>query len=116
LKVGGSRSRKGLEVEFRDILVECLKSQPDFAGAVENRDLFERLRSKAQEMRRSDLETLIDLYLSEAEDQIPVVFCFLRIRASATRSQSGYTEAFGASLKACKPCAHNGIMAWADAG
>jgi hypothetical protein len=74
LRAGGARSRKGLEVEFRDIVVNCLQFPPDFAGVVENRDLIERLRSKAQEMGRSDLETMIDLYLSESEDQIPVVF------------------------------------------
>lgn len=74
LKAGGSRSRKGLEVEFRDVFVECVQAQPAFADIVETRDIIDRLRGKAREIGRSDLETLIDLYLAEAEDQIPVVF------------------------------------------
>ena len=74
LKVGSARRRKGLEVEFRDIVVACLQPEPDFASMVENRDLIDQLRSKAQRMGRSDLEMMIDLYLSEAEDQIAAVF------------------------------------------
>lgn len=74
LKAGGARKRKGLEVEFRDIFVELLQSQPQFAETLENRDLVERLRDKAQEMGCSDLEIMIDLYLGESEDQIPIIF------------------------------------------
>src|SRR4051812_31472687 len=74
LKAGSGRNRKGLEVEFRDIVVDCLRVEPDFADICEKRNLVERLRDKARELGRSDLETMIDLYLSEAEDQIPVVF------------------------------------------
>jgi hypothetical protein len=74
LKLGDSRVRKGLEVEFREIMAECLTVAPDFAGAIENQDLVARLRKRARERGRHDLETLLDLYLSGAEDQIPRVF------------------------------------------
>ena len=74
IRAGSCRGRKGLEVEFRDMLSDCVRAEPDFAEAIEIRDLVDRLRAKAREIGRSDLETMIDLYLSEAEDQIPNVF------------------------------------------
>jgi hypothetical protein len=74
LKAGGARGRKGLEIEFRDIVIDCLAVRPKFPCEVENNDLVERLREKARELGRSDLETMIDLYLSDAEDEIPFAF------------------------------------------
>jgi hypothetical protein len=55
-------------------VVECVQARPDFVGAVEAENLVERLRLRARQLGRSDLETMIDLYLSDAEDQIAVAF------------------------------------------
>jgi hypothetical protein len=75
LRSGGSRGRKGIELQFREFIVEDLEvQQPSFVGAVETRNLIERLRAKARESGRSDLELMIDLYLSDAEDQLPAIF------------------------------------------
>lgn len=74
LKAGGARKRKGLEIEVRALVLDCLSVRPEFASEFENREFLERLRTKARERGREDLETLIDLYLADAEDQIPIAF------------------------------------------
>jgi hypothetical protein len=71
---GGSRKRKGKETEFRNFFLDLFHSPPAFEQMVADRDFVERLRQKAQECGRPDLETMIDLYLSESEDEIPTVF------------------------------------------
>ncbi len=74
LRAGGARRRKGLDVEVRAMVLGSLSIRPEFASALENREFFERLRNKAREMGRFDVETMINLHLSDAEDQIPIVF------------------------------------------
>ena len=74
LSAGGPRKRKRLEVALRDIFVDCAHTRPEFADALEARQLIARPRDKAHEVGRSDLETVIELYMSDAEDQIASVF------------------------------------------
>lgn len=74
LKHGGRRQLKRLDVEFRDLYIDCVQTRPEFVAALERQNLIERLTRKALDMEREDLAIMIDLYLSEAEDQIPTVF------------------------------------------
>ncbi len=71
---GGWGKRKGKEVEFRDFYIDQMQSPAAFDRTITDRDFVDRLREKARLIGRKDLETMIDLYLSGAEDEIPSVF------------------------------------------
>jgi hypothetical protein len=88
---GGRRARVGREVELRNHMLACLKEPHDFRAAVEDRELIERLRTRLKLLRRDDLLTMMHLYLSDAEDQIPAAFGTTpNSRARNTLSQRFY--------------------------
>jgi len=74
LRAGGKRYRLGLDVELSNLVRDSLAEPGDFANYVEEHDLVERLRARAMELGREDLAKMIDMYIAEEEDQIPVVF------------------------------------------
>jgi hypothetical protein len=71
---GGSAKRKRKEIEFREFFNESLQSPPSFDRAISDRDFVDRLRQRARDASRPDLEIMIDLYLSESEEKIAEVF------------------------------------------
>src|ERR1041385_560706 len=74
LKWGGHRFRQGWDVELAELVRDSLADPCDFVNEFENRDLVDRLFARAKELGRDDLMLMINLYLSEAEDQMPSAF------------------------------------------
>lgn len=71
---GGAGKRKGKEIEFREFFNELMQAPAMFDRELSDKDWVDRLRQRAREVGRADLETMIHLYLSEAEHKIPEVF------------------------------------------
>lgn len=74
LVAGSRRLRAGLEVELKEQVLECLSNPQDHAAVFETRDLIEKLEARLDEMELPDVKLMLNLYLSEAEDQLPFLF------------------------------------------
>ena len=74
LRDGGSRKRKRIETELLDEYIDTVQCLPEFANDLEARDLVEHLIERARQRERADLEQVIDLFLADAEREIPSVF------------------------------------------
>jgi hypothetical protein len=74
MAAGGRRARVGLDVELKDHVLASLREPHCFATAFEDKEFFQRLEQRLKILGLKDIQTLLNLYLSESEDQIPTVF------------------------------------------
>ena len=74
LRDGGSRKHKRIEIELLDEYIDTVQCPPEFANDLEARDLVEHLIERARQRERADLERVINLFLADAEREIPTVF------------------------------------------
>jgi hypothetical protein len=74
IAAGGRRARVGREIELKEQMLACMREPYDFARAFEDREFMERLEVRLDNLGMDDLKLMLQLYLSDAEDQIPRVF------------------------------------------
>lgn len=72
--VGGSRIRKGLDVELRNHVLAALQKPPDFTAEVERREFFERLDERLRAPELVKVRQLVKLALRDEEIDFKSVF------------------------------------------
>ena len=74
LAAGGRRARIGLERELKNHVLANIREPYSFEKALEDREFLQRLETCLRTLGQNDLQVLLNLYLSECEDQIPALF------------------------------------------
>ncbi len=74
IMAGGRREYEGVNIQRRDVMLACLREPYNFARAYEDAEYFDRLLEELQRRGMVDAERIVNMYLAEAEDQIPAAF------------------------------------------
>ena len=74
LAAGGRRARTGRDVSLKDELLAIAKDPHDFAKAFEDRELINRLEERLKGSNQTEVLIMLQMYLSESEDQIASFF------------------------------------------
>ena len=74
MSAGGRRERDGLNIQLLQVMLACVREPYNFARAYEDAEFFERLREELRTKGMTDIERMVNMYLADAEDQIPAAF------------------------------------------
>jgi len=94
LAAGSRRLRVGLDVELKEHVLACLSDPHDFALAYETKDLIQKLEARLDDLGLSDVQLMLNLYLADAEDQIPILF-----RSANRRERNKLSQRFRRGLQ-----------------
>jgi hypothetical protein len=74
LAAGGRRPRVGRDVDLWDETLAAMADPEDFAKAYEDREFFQRLEERLKSTGQTDTLIMLQMYLSNSEDEIAAVF------------------------------------------
>lgn len=74
MAAGGRRERDGLNLQLMQVMLACLREPYSFERAYEDAEFFERLLEELKRTGKSDIARMVQMYLADAEDQIPAAF------------------------------------------
>jgi hypothetical protein len=99
LAAGGRRPRVGRDVDLRDETLAAMADPGDFARAYEDREFLQRLEERLKSTGQADTLIMLQMYLSNSEDEIASVFGIERNSRGRNRLSQRFRRSMQKALK-----------------
>ena len=93
----------GLDVQLTDTMIALLPDQQDFAKAYEDREFVERIKDQLILLGKVDELTMLNLYLTGAEQKVAEVFGVKRNSRARNALSQRFRRGIDEAVKLLRP-------------